>query len=106
MYPLKLSAHENKEPSTKYKGQSLALNSKRGIGAGWLQIDFLNLIYHGPLRTGSQIVFERFDIVGWAFRQRFHGAVRTISHVANDLVTSGSALGEEAIADALHISAD
>jgi hypothetical protein len=55
-------------------------------------------------RTGSEIVFESFDLRRGSFRQSFDPPIRKIFHIADNLVASGGTLRKEAIADALNIS--
>lgn len=57
-------------------------------------------------RAGCQIVFESFDFGDGTFCERFNAAVRKVLHVADDLMSRRRALREEAIADALHVTAD
>jgi hypothetical protein len=49
-------------------------------------------------------VFERFNAVGWTFRQNFNAAIRQVLYVAKNLMTGSRTLSEESIAYALHFA--
>jgi hypothetical protein len=69
-------------------------------------VDFFDVFDDGEGRAGREVVFESFDARGRAFGEGFDAPVRQIAHVARDLVACGGALGEEPIADALHLTVD
>jgi hypothetical protein len=62
------------------------------------------LIDYRPLRPCRQIVLERFNAVRRSFSKRFHASIRTVAHVANNLMPSGSALRKETVTHALHVA--
>jgi hypothetical protein len=74
--------------------------------AGRLDVDLFDVLDCGEGRAGRQIVFEGFNAFERAFGQCFDSPVGEISHVAQNLMAGGSALREEAVADALHSSAN
>lgn len=74
--------------------------------AGRLDINLFNVLDCGEGRAGRQIVFEGFDAFESAFGQCFDSPIREISHVPQNLMAGCGALREEAVADALHSSAN
>lgn len=80
------------------------LNAKRGISAGWIEVYFFDLIYHGPLRASRKILLERFHAVCRPLRQCFYCSIGTVANVTDNLVSRGSALREETIPNSLHFT--
>jgi len=62
------------------------------------------MIDYSPLRSSHEIVFKGFDTTRRALGKRLDSAVRTVAHVADDLMSRCRALCKETIADALHLT--
>src|ERR1044072_1837260 len=83
---------------------SISLNPKRRIGTSRLQNQLFHLIDYSPLRSSHQIVLERFNTARRSLGKRFHASVRTVAHIADDLMPRCRALCKETIPDALDIT--
>ena len=62
------------------------------------------MIDYSPLRSSREIVFESFNAARRSFRKRFNASVRTIAHVADNLMSRCRALSKETIPDALNLA--
>jgi hypothetical protein len=71
-----------------------------------LKVDLFDVFDHGEIGAGRELVFEGFDALGRSFSQRFDAPVIQISHVPQNLVAGGGALGEEPETYALHLSSN
>lgn len=82
----------------------LSLDAKCRVSPCRLQVYLFHLIDYRPLWSRREIMLECFDAVRWSFRERFYASIRTVAHVANDLVSRGRALRKEAVTNSLHIT--
>ena len=82
----------------------LSLDSKCRVRPCRLQVYLFHLIHYRPLRPRRQVLFESLNTAGRSFSPRFHTAIRTVAHVAHDLMPRRRTLREEAIPDALHVT--
>ena len=64
------------------------------------------MIHDGPLWSGGEIVFERFNARVRSFGECFYRAVRTVANVTDDLMSRSGTLREETIAYALDLTLD
>src|SRR5215217_6285724 len=78
-----------------------SLNSKRGVGARWLETYFFYLVHYRPLRSGGQIMFESFNAAGRSFRECLNRSVRTVAHVTHHLMSRGCSLRKEPVSNSL-----
>jgi hypothetical protein len=82
----------------------LSLNPKRRIGTRRFQNQFFHLIDYSPLRSSGKIVFKGFDTTRRAFGKRLDSAVRTVAHIADNLMPRCCSLCKETITDALNLT--
>ena len=81
-----------------------SLYSKPEISASRFDVYLFHVIDHSPLWTSRQIVLEGFDTFFRSFSKSFHGSVRAITNIANNLVFGRSSLRKESITNSLHFT--
>src|SRR2546426_2589308 len=82
----------------------LTFHPKMRILSRRLQDDLFHVLYNRETRAGGQFMFERFNAVGWTFRQNFNAAIRHVLDIAHNLMASSCTLSEESIAYSLHFA--
>jgi len=81
-------------------------NSKTWEFVAWFQANFFNVFHSRPLWSSHQIFLEFLHVVCWALRESFNGAVGTIFHVTDYLMSCRCSLRKEAITNSLYVTPD
>ena len=64
------------------------------------------MVHYSPLRPRREVVLEVLNITGRTFRQSFDCAIRTVTHVTNNLMSRGCSLRKETITYPLHFTSN